>query len=119
MHGIELDIETHRIMVARTGNRIEDLNARLIAIEDLEEARNEALDRTIEVQPREKKNSTPSSRTTMELHQEGWCCYMTTATNNFQVNSTPDGWDYRSIPERISPTQGSSRGLVGHKDQWL
>ena len=43
VHGIELEIETHRIIAARTGNRIEDLNARLIAIEDLEEARNEAL----------------------------------------------------------------------------
>ena len=42
-------------MVARTGNRIEDLNARLIAIEDLEEARNEALDRTIEVQTKRKE----------------------------------------------------------------
>ena len=55
VHGIELDIETHRIMAAKTGNRIEDLNARLIAIEDLEEARNEALDRTIEVQTKRKE----------------------------------------------------------------
>ena len=50
VHGIELDIETHRIIAARTGDRIEDLNTRLIAIEDLEEARNVALDRTTEVQ---------------------------------------------------------------------
>ena len=49
VHGIELDIETHRIIVARTGDRIEDLNTRLIAIEDLEEARNVALDQTTEV----------------------------------------------------------------------
>ena len=54
VHGIELDIETHRIMAARTGNRIEDLNARLIAIEDLEKARNEALDQTIEVHTKRK-----------------------------------------------------------------
>ena len=93
VHGIELDIETHRIIAARTGDRIEDLNTRLIAIEDLEEARNVALDRTTEVRPREKKNLTPNFRTTMELHQEGWCYYMTTATSNFQVNSTPEGWD--------------------------
>ena len=38
VHGIELEVETHRIIAARTGNRIEDLNTRLIAIEDLEEA---------------------------------------------------------------------------------
>ena len=55
MHGIELQIETHRIIAARTGNRIEDLNARLIAIEDLEEARNEALDWTAEVQTKRKE----------------------------------------------------------------
>ena len=40
VHGIELEVETHWIIAARTGNRIEDLNARLIAIEELEEARN-------------------------------------------------------------------------------
>ena len=55
VHGIELDIETHRIMAAQTKNRIEDLNARLIAIEDLEEARKEALDRMIEVQTKRKE----------------------------------------------------------------
>ena len=55
VQGIELDIETHRIMATRTGNWIEDLNARLIAIEDLEETRNEALDRTIEVQTKRKE----------------------------------------------------------------
>ena len=48
MHEIELEVETHRIMAARTGNRIEDLNAWLIAIEDVEEARTEALERTKE-----------------------------------------------------------------------
>ena len=55
VHGIELNIETHRIIAAQTGNRIEDLNARLIAIEDLEEAQNEALDRTAEVQTKRKE----------------------------------------------------------------
>ena len=55
VHGIELDIETHRIIAARTGNQIEDLNARLIAIEDLEEARNAALDQTAEVQTKRKE----------------------------------------------------------------
>ena len=55
VHGIELDIETHRIIAARTGDRIEDLNTRLIAIEDLEEARNVALDRTTEVQTKRKE----------------------------------------------------------------
>ena len=44
VHGIKMEVETHRILAARTGNRIEDLNARLIAIEDLEEARTKALE---------------------------------------------------------------------------
>ena len=56
IHGIELEVETHQIMAAQTGNRIEDLNARLIAIEDLEEARNGALERTGEVQAKRKED---------------------------------------------------------------
>ena len=55
VHGIEMEVETHRILAAQTGNRIEDLNARLIAIKDLEKARTEALERTEEVQTRRKK----------------------------------------------------------------
>ena len=55
VHGIELEVETHRIMAARTGNRIKDLNAQLIAIEDLEEARSNALKRTEESQAKRKK----------------------------------------------------------------
>ena len=56
VHGIELDIETHRIIAARTGNRIQDLNARLVAIEDLEEARSEALERTTKAQAKGKED---------------------------------------------------------------
>ena len=55
VHGIEMEVETHRILAARTGNRIEDLNAQLIAIENLEEARTEALERTEESQAKSKK----------------------------------------------------------------
>ena len=55
MHGMELDIETLWIMAAQTGNRIEDLNARLVTIEDLEEARSEALKRTVETQAKRKE----------------------------------------------------------------
>ena len=43
LHGIEMEIETYRIIAARTGNRNLDLTTRLLAIEDLEEAREEAL----------------------------------------------------------------------------
>ena len=55
VHGIELEVETHRIMAARTGNRIENLNAWLIAIEDLEKVRNKALERIEESQAKRKK----------------------------------------------------------------
>ena len=55
IHGIEMEVETHRILGARTENRIEDLNARLIAIEDLGEARTEALERMEGVQTKSKK----------------------------------------------------------------
>ena len=50
-----MEVETHRILATRTGNQIEDLNTRLIAIEDLEEARTEALERTEESQVKRKK----------------------------------------------------------------
>ena len=55
IHGIEMEVETHRILAARIGNRIEDLNTRLIALEDLEEARTEALEQTEEIQIKRKK----------------------------------------------------------------
>ena len=55
IHGIEMEVETHRILAAQTGNRIEDLNTRLIALEDLEEARTEALEQTEEIQTERKK----------------------------------------------------------------
>ena len=101
VHEIKLEVETHRIIAARTGNQIEDLNARLIAIKDLEEARNEALDRTAEVQTKKKRNSTQSFRTIMELHKEGWCCCMTTATKNFRISFIPDGWDLIGLRKYI------------------
>ena len=55
IHGIEMEVETHRVLATRTGNRIEDLNTRLIALEDLEEARTEALEQAEEVQNKRKK----------------------------------------------------------------
>ena len=37
VYGIKMEVETHRILAARTGNRIEDLNTLLIAIDAQEE----------------------------------------------------------------------------------
>ena len=56
LHGIEMEIETYRIIVARTGTRNLDLTTRLLAIEDLEETREEALTRTAEVQAKRKED---------------------------------------------------------------
>ena len=51
-----MEIETYRIIAARTGNRNQDLTTRLLAIEDLEEAREEALIQTAKVQAKWKED---------------------------------------------------------------
>jgi hypothetical protein len=56
LHGIEMEVETFRVMAARNGSRTQDSKFRLIAIEDLEEARNEALEQTTEIQAKRKEN---------------------------------------------------------------
>ena len=56
VHGIELDIETHRIIAIRSGNRILDTNSRLVAIEDLEEIRSKALERIANAQAKRKED---------------------------------------------------------------
>ena len=56
LHGIEMEVETFRVMAARSGNRIQDTKYRMIAIQDLEEEREEALDRTKKVQAKRKED---------------------------------------------------------------
>ena len=56
LHGIEIEIETYRIIAARTGTRNLDLTSRLLAIEDLEETREKALTRTTKVQAKRKED---------------------------------------------------------------
>ena len=51
-----MEVETHRVMAAKSGNRIQDSKYRMIAIQDLEEARKEALEQTMEVQAKRKEN---------------------------------------------------------------
>ena len=38
LHVIEIEVETLRVMVARSGNRIQDSKYQMIAVQDLEEA---------------------------------------------------------------------------------
>ena len=54
IYEIELEVESHQIMASRMGARVEDQDTRLIAIEDLEEAREKALTRTTDIQARRK-----------------------------------------------------------------
>jgi len=56
VHGIELTVETYRIMAARLGVRVEDPALRLLAIEDLEEGRAEALERNRWIQASRKES---------------------------------------------------------------
>ena len=106
IHGIEMEVETHRILAARTGNRIEDLNTRLIALEDLEEARTEALEQTEEIQTRRKKEFIQNFRKIMASGRGDWYYYMTTDTNNFWVSFIPDGWDHTKSQQytRMDPS---------------
>ena len=54
LHGIEMEVETLRVMAARSGNRIQDSKYRMIAIQDLKEAQEEALRQTMEMQAKKK-----------------------------------------------------------------
>ena len=55
IHGVELEVNTLRVMSYRDGMRTEDPDFRLLAVQDLEEARIEALEQTIEVQAKRKE----------------------------------------------------------------
>lgn len=57
IHGIELEVETLRVMAYREGTWTEDLEYRMMTIQDLEETCTEALEQTISVQAdRREKN---------------------------------------------------------------
>jgi hypothetical protein len=49
-----MEVETLRVMASRSGDRIQDSKFRMIAIQDLEEAREDALQQTMEVQAKRK-----------------------------------------------------------------
>jgi hypothetical protein len=55
IHGIELEVETFRVMAARNSVKTNEVLPRLIAIEDLVEVRSAALERTINVQFKRKE----------------------------------------------------------------
>jgi hypothetical protein len=56
VHGVELEVETFRVMAARNAESRYDTLPRLLAIEELEEIRNEALEKTLGVQMKRKED---------------------------------------------------------------
>lgn len=60
IHGIELTIKSHQVMAIRLGDRVEDDTLQLIAIDDLEEWREEAIERNRAEQ--EKRKAAVDSR---------------------------------------------------------
>ena len=56
VHGVELEVETFRVMANRNAEPMADTLPRLLAIEDLEEVRNTALERTLHVQQKRKES---------------------------------------------------------------
>ena len=55
VHGVELQVETFRVMAARNAESTFDSLPRLVAIEELEEVREEALKRTLKIQEKRKE----------------------------------------------------------------
>ena len=55
VHGVELEVETLRVMAARNGTRSEDPGYRMIALQDLDEIRREALRQAVDVQAKRKE----------------------------------------------------------------
>jgi hypothetical protein len=56
IHGIELEVETFWVLAAPNGDRTEGILPRLISIENLEETRIAALERTAQVQMKKKED---------------------------------------------------------------
>ena len=55
VHGVELEVETLRVMAYKGGIQTKDLGFRMMAIQDLEETQREALEQTISVQTEKKR----------------------------------------------------------------
>ena len=71
LHGIEMEVETLKVMAAKSGDRIQDSTYRMIAIQDLEKAREEALEQTMEVQAKRKNDFDAKLPKDHGIHTEG------------------------------------------------
>ena len=93
LHGIEMEIKTYRIIAARTGNRNQDLTTRLLAIEDLEEAREEALTWTAKVQAKRKEDYDKKLSENHRIEKGGFVLLYNNAIKNFRISCIQDEWD--------------------------
>jgi hypothetical protein len=71
IHGIELEVETFRVLAARNGDRTEGILPRLISIENLEETRIAALERTAQVQMKRKEDYDRKIPTDHGIREQG------------------------------------------------
>jgi hypothetical protein len=71
IHGIELEVETFRVLAARNGERTKGILPRLISIENLEETRIAALERTAEVQIKRKADFDRKIPTDHGIREQG------------------------------------------------
>ena len=116
VHKIELDIETHRIMATRTGSRIQDLNDRLVAIEDVEEARSEALERTRNSQAKKKEDFDSKLLGDHGIEEGGLILLYNNCHKQFPGKLHTRWMGPYMVttvyPNESSPTRGFSRGLA-------
>jgi hypothetical protein len=71
IHGIELEVETFRVLAARNGDRTEGILPRLISIENLEETRIAALEKIVNVQRRRKEDYDRKIPTNHGIREQG------------------------------------------------
>jgi hypothetical protein len=71
IHGIELEVETFRVLAAWNGDRTEGILPRLISIENLEETRIAALERTVNVLMRKKEDYDRKIPTDHGIREQG------------------------------------------------
>jgi hypothetical protein len=71
IHGIELEVETFRVLAARNGDRTEGILPRLISIENLEETQIVVLERTAQVQMRRKEDYDRKIPTDHGIREQG------------------------------------------------
>jgi hypothetical protein len=71
IHGIELEVETFWVLAAKNGDRTEGILPRLISIENLEETRITALDRTTQVQMKRKEDYDRKIPTDHGIREQG------------------------------------------------